>query len=30
MQEAGINTIRVYEPIDDIYILDKLHAASIK
>ena len=30
MKEAGINTIRVYEPIDDIQILDKLNDAGIK
>ncbi|WP_298492663.1 glycoside hydrolase family 2 TIM barrel-domain containing protein [uncultured Algibacter sp.] len=30
MQEAGINTIRVYAPIDDITVLDKIHEAGIK
>ena len=30
MKEAGINTIRVYEPIDDINVLDKLANAGIK
>ena len=30
MKEAGINTIRVYEPIDDIEILNKLNDAGIK
>ena len=30
MVEAGINTIRVYAPIDDVAILDKIHAAGIK
>ena len=30
MQEAGINTIRVYEPIDDRAILDQINAAGIK
>ena len=30
MQEAGINTIRVYEPIDDKEVLDKLHLAGMK
>jgi hypothetical protein len=30
MQEAGINTIRVYVPIDDKAVLDKIHAAGIK
>ncbi|MEN8812247.1 MAG: glycoside hydrolase family 2 TIM barrel-domain containing protein [Candidatus Arcticimaribacter sp.] len=30
MQEAGINTIRVYEPIDDLAVLDQIHAAGIK
>ena len=30
MKEAGINTIRVYAPIDDEVVLDKIHAAGIK
>ena len=30
MKEAGINTIRVYEPIDDIDVLNKLNEAGIK
>ena len=30
MVEAGINTIRVYEPIDDTNVLDKIDAAGIK
>lgn len=30
MQEAGINTIRVYSPIDDIGILNKIDEAGIK
>ena len=30
MIEAGINTIRVYAPIDDVAILDKIHAAGMK
>ena len=30
MQEAGINTIRVYSPIDDITILNKIDEAGIK
>ncbi|MCF7561619.1 hypothetical protein L3X39_13310 [Sabulilitoribacter multivorans] len=30
MQEAGINTIRVYEPIDDKSVLDEIDAAGIK
>lgn len=30
MVEAGINTIRVYSPIDDIVVLDKIHEAGIK
>ena len=30
MVEAGINTIRVYEPIDDITVLDRIHEAGIK
>ena len=30
MQEAGINTIRVYAPIDDLAILDQINAAGIK
>jgi len=30
MKEAGINTIRVYEPIDDKAVLDEIHEAGIK
>jgi len=30
MQEAGINTIRVYSPIDDKEVLDEIHEAGIK
>lgn len=30
MKEAGINTIRVYEPIDNIQVLDEIHNAGIK
>ena len=30
MVEAGINTIRVYEPIDDLNVLDQIHRAGIK
>ena len=30
MVEAGINTIRVYAPIDDLVVLNKIHAAGIK
>ena len=30
MTEAGINTIRVYEPIDDIKVLDEINAAGLK
>ena len=30
MNEAGINTIRVYEPIDDKVVLDEIHNAGIK
>ena len=30
MNEAGVNTIRVYKPIDDIAVLDKIAAAGIK
>ena len=30
MKEAGINTIRVYEPIDDVQVLDAVHATGIK
>ena len=30
MKEAGINTLRVYEPIDDIKILDKIASYGIK
>ncbi|PLX10399.1 MAG: hypothetical protein C0598_10445 [Marinilabiliales bacterium] len=30
MEEAGINTIRVYSPIDDLSVLDKISKAGIK
>jgi len=30
MVEAGINTIRVYSPIDDKSVLDKIHTAGLK
>ncbi|WP_282056902.1 hypothetical protein [Maribacter luteus] len=30
MEEAGINTIRVYEPIDDVVVLDQFKTAGIK
>ncbi len=30
MREAGINTIRVYQPIDNKEVLDKIHNAGIK
>ena len=30
MKEAGINTIRVYEPIDDIKVLDEINEAGLK
>jgi hypothetical protein len=30
MQEAGINTIRVYSPIDEKAVLDEIHEAGIK
>lgn len=30
MIEAGVNTIRVYSPIDDVSVLDKIDAAGIK
>ena len=30
ISEAGINTIRVYAPIDDIEVLDKIDAAGLK
>ncbi len=30
MVDAGINTIRVYEPIDDVKILDKIEQAGLK
>ena len=30
MVEAGINTIRVYAPIDDVSVLDKINAAGLK
>jgi len=30
MKEAGINTLRVYSPIDDQAVLDEIHAAGLK
>jgi len=30
MKQAGINTIRVYAPIDDKSVLDKIHSAGLK
>ncbi|TLX71928.1 hypothetical protein E9993_19120 [Labilibacter sediminis] len=30
MKQAGINTIRVYVPIDDVSVLDKINSAGIK
>jgi hypothetical protein len=30
MVEAGVNTIRVYSPIDDTAVLDEIHAAGLK
>ena len=30
MVEAGVNTIRVYVPIDDVEVLDKIHEAGLK
>jgi hypothetical protein len=30
MIEAGINTIRLYSPVDDIAVLDEIHASGIK
>ncbi|MDT0558456.1 glycoside hydrolase family 2 TIM barrel-domain containing protein [Ichthyenterobacterium sp. W332] len=30
MKEAGINTIRVYEPIDDLQVLNEIYKAGIK
>ncbi len=30
MLEAGINTIRVYSPIDEVAVLDEIHTAGIK
>ena len=30
MREAGINTIRLYEPVDDIVVLDKIEAAGMR
>ncbi|TMM31500.1 hypothetical protein FDT66_05940 [Polaribacter aestuariivivens] len=30
MKDAGINTIRVYEPIDDVNVLDEINKAGIK
>lgn len=30
MKEAGINTIRVYAPIDEVEVLDKIYAAGLK
>ncbi|WP_297085484.1 glycoside hydrolase family 2 TIM barrel-domain containing protein [uncultured Draconibacterium sp.] len=30
MNEAGINTIRLYSPVDDVAVLDEIHQAGIK
>ena len=30
MKEAGINTIRVYEPITDVAVIDQIHASGLK
>lgn len=30
MKEAGVNTIRVYSPIDDKHVLDEIHSAGLK
>lgn len=30
MKEAGINTIRLYSPIDDMHVLDEIHRANMK
>ncbi len=30
MNEAGINTIRLYSPIDDVMVLNKIHKAGLK
>ena len=30
MKEAGVNTIRIYSPVDDETVLDKIHEAGIK
>ncbi len=30
MQEAGVNAVRLYEPVDDVAVLDAIHEAGIK